>query len=129
MVIRKNMTNEQIYTYATELLKAFDDMANLSLPVKVAFYLQKNMDSIVEMGRDIEKNRTEILAKHGTLNEETQNYEFEADKIETVNQEILDLLALEQEVKYNAIPLEWLEDVKLTNAQVSAFSYMISEEE
>jgi hypothetical protein len=129
MVIRKNMTNQEIYQHASELFTAFEDFSNSPLPVKVLFYLQKNVDKIVEMGKEIEKSRTNIFEKYGTLDEEKQVYTFENDKVEIANQEILDLLALEQEVKYNAIPLEWLDKVELTPKQVSAFSFMIQEEE
>lgn len=129
MVIRKNMTNNEIYNHANNLLSAFEDLANLSLPVKVHFYFQKNMDNVVKMAQDIEKSRTDILNKYGTLDEETQNYKFDNDVIEKVNQDILDLFSLEQEVKIHIIPMEWIEDMELTAKQVNAFSFMFGLEE
>lgn len=129
MVIRKNMTNNEIYNHANNLLSAFEDLANLSLPVKVHFYFQKNMDNVVKMAQDIEKSRTDILNKYGTLDEETQNYKFDNDVIEKVNQDILDLFSLEQEVKIHVIPMEWIEDMELTAKQVNAFSFMFGLEE
>ena len=124
MVIRKLMTNNDIYNHANNLLSAFEDVANLSLPVKVHFYFQKNMDFIVKMAQDIEKSRTEILDKYGTLDQETQTYKFEEADVEKVNQDMRDLFSLEQEVKIHVIPMEWIEDMELTAKQVNAFSFM-----
>lgn len=124
MVIRKLMTNNDIYNHANNLLSAFEDVANLSLPVKVHFYFQKNMDFIVKMAQDIEKSRTEILDKYGTLDQETQTYKFEEADVEKVNQDMMDLFSLEQEVKIHVIPMEWIEDIELTAKQVNAFSFM-----
>ena len=129
MVIRKNMTNNEIYTHANNLLSEFEDIASLSLPVKVHFYFQKNMDTVVKMAQDIDKSRTEILDKYGSIDPETQSYKFEDENVEKVNQDIMDLFSLEQEVKIHVIPLEWVEDMELTAKQVNAFTFMMDLEE
>ena len=129
MVIRKNMTNNEIYTHANSLLGEFEDIASLSLPVKVHFYFQKNMDTIVKMAQDIDKSRTEILDKYGSIDPETQNYKFDDENIEKVNQDIVDLFSLEQEVKIHVIPMEWVEDMELTAKQVNAFAFMMDMDE
>ena len=129
MVIRKNMTNNEIYTHANNLLSEFEDIASLSLPVKVHFYFQKNMDTVVKMAQDIDKSRTEILDKYGSIDPETQNYKFEDENVEKVNQDIVDLFSLEQEVKIHIIPLEWVENMELTAKQVNAFTFMMDLEE
>lgn len=129
MVIRKNMTNNEIYTYANNLLGEFEDIASLSLPVKVHFYFQKNMDTIVKMAQEIDKSRTEILDKYGSIDPETQNYKFDDEIVEKVNQDIMDLFSLEQEVKIYVIPMKWVEDMKLTAKQVNAFAFMVDIDE
>ena len=129
MVIRKNMTNNEIYTHANNLLGEFEDIASLSLPVKVHFYFQKNMDTVVKMAQDIDKSRTEILDKYGSIDPETQSYKFEEENVEKVNQDIMDLFSLEQEVKIHVIPLEWVENMELTAKQVNAFTFMMDLEE
>ena len=129
MVIRKNMTNNEIYTHANNLLSEFEDIASLSLPVKVHFCFQKNMDTVVKMAQDIDKSRTEILDKYGSIDPETQNYKFEDENVEKVNQDIVDLFSLEQEVKIHIIPLEWVENMELTAKQVNAFTFMMDLEE
>lgn len=129
MVIRKNMTNEEIYMHATALNAAFEEMSNVVMPVKVHFYFQKNMTNIISMAQDLEKARMDIMQKYGTLDEETRTYKFEDDKIAQANQDIIDLFSVEQEVKINAIPLEWLDTLELTAQQINAFSFMIADEE
>ena len=128
MVIRKTMTNNEIYVYATNLLEAFENIAELKMPVKVHFYFQKNMDTIVAMAQDIEKSRNEVLQKYGTLDEETHNYKFADEDMDKVNSDITDLFSLEQEVKVHVIPMEWVENMELTAKQVAAFSFMFEEE-
>ena len=87
------------------------------------------MNSIVDMGQDIEKARMEIVEKYGNLNENGRSYNIPEDKIEQANQDISDLFSLEQEVKVHTFPLEWLDGIELDAKQVNAFSFMIDDEE
>jgi hypothetical protein len=127
MAITKTMSNIDIYNTASMLLEAFKD--EMSLPVKVNFYLQKNMNGIVEMAKEIDKTRMEIVQKYGELDEESGNYTFKEDVIDTVNKELADLFSLEQDVKINQIELDWFGSVELSSAQMAAIMYMIKEEE
>lgn len=127
MAITKTMSNIDIYNIASMLLEAFKD--EMSLPVKVNFYLQKNMNGIVEMAKEIDKTRMEIVQKYGELDEESGNYTFKEDVIDTVNKELADLFSLEQDVKINQIELDWFGSVELSSAQMAAIMYMIKEEE
>lgn len=123
----KTMTNLEIYNYASMLMSAFKE--ELTLPVKVNFYLQKNTNTMVEAGKEIEKTRMEIIQRYGSQSEDGQSFEVTADNIEAVNKELEDLFALEQEIKINEISLEAFANVELTTAQVAAIAFMIKEEE
>lgn len=125
--ITKNMSNIDIYNNANMLLDAFKE--EMSLPVKVNFYLQKNMNAIVEMAKEIDKTRIEIIQKYGKPESDTGNYTFEEDVIETVNKELADLFDLEQEVKINLIELDWFGSVELSSVQMASIMFMIKEEE
>lgn len=125
MVKYEEMTNGKIYELATTLINNFND--DIVLPVKVNFYLQKNMNSLIEMGREIETSRMEILNKYGELDEEGQQYHFEPDKMEKATSEIKDLMDLTQEVKINTIELDSFNDIQLTRKQISAISFMIED--
>lgn len=123
----KTMTNLEIYAYADALMNAFKE--EITLPVKVNFYLQKNMTRMIEAGKEVEKTRMEIIQKYGTPTEDGQNIEVSADMVETVNKELEDLFALEQEIKVNEISLEAFDGIDLTSAQVGAIAFMIKDEE
>lgn len=123
----KAMTNLEIYAYANALMDAFKE--EITLPVKVNFYLQKNMTRMIEAGKEIEKARMDIIQKYGTPTEDGQNIEVSADMVETVNKELEDLFALEQEIKVNEIALDAFDGIDLTSAQVAAISFMIKDEE
>ncbi len=123
----KTMTNLEIYAYANGLMDSFKE--EMTLPVKVNFYLQKNMTRMIEAGKEIEKARMDIIQKYGTLTEDGQNIEVPADMVETVNKELEDLFALEQEIKVNEIALDAFDGIDLTSAQVAAITFMIKDEE
>lgn len=117
MISRKMMTNLEIYNKANSLLSTFENIENISLPVKVHFYFQKNMETLVNMARELEQQRINILNR------------LKDKDMEEKNKSITDLFSLEQEVKYYTFPIEWLENIELTAKQVQAFSFMIEEEE
>lgn len=121
----KTMTNGEIYNIATILGKAFEDNSQ-TLPVKVNFYFQKNKATLVALAQEVDKARVEILQKHGTLNEETNQFEFEGDVAQTVVQELNDLLSLEQEVNIYTVNIDSFGDnLTLTTGQMEALMFMI----
>lgn len=122
MKITKTMNNLDIYNSAIAIVENFKE--DLNLPVKVNFYLQKNITSMIEMGKEIEQTRESIINKY-----KNESGEISEDKIEEANKEITDLFNLEQEVSFNSLKLEWFEDINLSTQQVVAISYMIEEEE
>ena len=121
----KKMTNSEIYNIATVLGKAFEDEKQV-LPVKVNFYMQKNRSTLVALAQEIEKARVAILEKHGTLNEETNQFEFANDVAQTVVQELNDLLSLEQDVNIYTVNIDSFGDeLTLTTGQMEALMFMI----
>ena len=121
MVVRKNMSNLVIYNKANALLQEFSQLEDMILPVKVHFYLQKNMEKIVSMAQELEKQRMAIIEKYNITSESKQ----ESEALEQANKDIEELFSLEQEVKVYMLPLEWLEEVELNSKQVQAFSFML----
>lgn len=126
-MIRKNMTNGEIYSIATEVAKNITGL-DLSLPVRVNFYLQKNTKEIMDIARDIESNRDAILDKYGKRNEDG-SYQVNDGELDQLNRELGDLFDLEQEVKIYEIDLAAFDGVSLTTSQVNAMTFMIKEEE
>jgi hypothetical protein len=132
MVIRKTMKNTEIYNTATALSELFNEMtqSEMKFPVKVNFYFQKNMNSLIAMARELEEERSNIIMKYGKPSEENPDQiTINPEDLEVANKELNDLFSLEQEVVINAIELDWFEGINMTPQQVIAITFMIKDEE
>lgn len=119
------LTNNQIYTYATELASAFQDSTQ-KFPIKVNFYLQKNKETLLAMAQDIEKTRIDLLSNYGELDAETNRFTINPDKMEIAAKELEDLFNLEQEVNIYTVSIDSFgDDVVLTTGQMEALLFMI----
>ena len=128
----KTLKNGEIFEMATKLIEAFQkdtESGEKTYPIKVLFYLRKNMKTLTELAQDIEKARVEIIKRYGTPSEENpEQYQFETqEKIEAANKEFEELFGLEQEVTIYTIPLEAFNDMELTEKQMDAVMEMIEE--
>ena len=121
------LTNGQIYDYTSELMQEFYD-ESLKLPIKMNFYLQKNKKILFELAQEIEKSRIEIANNYGELDEETQQYQVPADKVEAASRDLNELFSIEQDVNIYKINIDSLsDDFVLTTAQMEAIMFMIEE--
>lgn len=119
------LTNNQIYTYATDLAAVFQD-TNQKFPVKVNFYLQKNKETLMAMAQDIEKARLDLLSNYGELDQETNKFTIYPDKMEIAAKELEDLFNLEQEVNIYKVNIDSFgDDLSLTTGQMEALLFMI----
>jgi tRNA G26 N,N-dimethylase Trm1 len=121
----KTMTNGEIYSIANAMQKAFEDSTQ-RLPVKVNFYMQKNKATLIALAQEVEKSRVEILQKYGTLNEETNQFEFKNEDAQTVVAELNELFSIEQEVNIYTVDIDSFgEAITLTTEQMEALMFMI----
>lgn len=97
-------------------------------PVKVFFYLQKNMQAILSLQQEVQKYYQDIVQKYqdGEPTEDGQ-ITIQSDKIEIANKEINELLALPQEVNIYPISLEAFGDISLTAEEMQIIMPMIAE--
>lgn len=121
------LTNNEIYNYANALAKEFAD-SELKLPIKINFYLQKNIQELMGLAQYIEQQRVSIAQEFGTLNEESGNYDIPGDKINEATDKLRDLFDLTQDVTIYKVKLEDFNDIELTTAQMQALLFMIEEE-
>lgn len=121
------LTNLEIYTTAQALMENIT--TDINLPVKVGFYIQKNMKKMTELAQEIEKSRMEIFDKYGEKDEENNQYKFDKNVQEQVQKELNDLFDLTQDVKTNMLELDWFDDIDLNANQIAAISYMITDDE
>ena len=119
------LTNNEIYNFATRLQEEFQDSTQ-KLPVKVNFYLQKNKNTLLALGQDIEKARMEIVQNYGEMNEETQQFIVPPEKIADAAKELEELFNLEQEVQIYTVKIDnFSDDISLTTGQMEAIMFMI----
>ena len=121
------LTNLEIYTTAQALMESIT--TDINLPVKVGFYIQKNMKKMTELAQEIEKSRMDIFDKYGEKDEENNQYKFDKSVQEQVQKELNDLFDLTQDVKTNMLELDWFDDIDLNANQIAAISYMITDDE
>lgn len=121
------LTNLEIYTTAQALMENI--ATDINLPVKVGFYIQKNMKKMTELAQEIEKSRMEIFDKYGEKDEEKNQYKFDKSVQEQVQKELNDLFDLTQDVKTNMLELDWFDDIDLNANQIAAISYMIADDD
>lgn len=121
------LTNLEIYTTAQALMENIT--TDINLPVKIGFYIQKNMKKMTELAQEIEKSRMEIFDKYGEKDEENNQYKFDKSVQEQVQKELNDLFDLTQDVKTNMLELDWFDDIDLTANQIAAISYMIADDD
>lgn len=130
MIKRKMMSNLDIYNTANSLAEYVRDNKDVVLPVKVNFFLQKNMNELIKMAQEIEESRVEIIKKYGTPDENNPEQYFVPDENQAeATKELEDLFALEQEVPVNMLKLDWFDNVNLSGQQVASLAYMIDDEE
>ena len=122
------LTNLQIYNYANALLEEFGAGCDITLPVKINFFLQKNIQTLTTLGKEVENARLAIVQQYGELNEEGTAYIIPADKIEAASNELNDLLNLEQDVLIRTFKIESFDNVDLTYKQMNALMFMIDDE-
>lgn len=122
------LKNSEIYNYANALAQEFGQQ-EVKLPLKVNFYLQKNLKELVTLAQDIEQQRVAIAQEYGTLNEETQQYEIPPENINSATRKLDELFNLTQDVKIYKVKLDAFGDINISNSQMQALLIMIDDEE
>lgn len=119
------MTNEQIYTYAIKLSKL--NLDNIKLPIKISFFLQKNIQKIVEAGQEVEQAKFKIVEQFGEYDSNLDQYFIPSDRATIAQSELSDLLNLEQDLNIHMFKLDDFDNVELTYSQLSDIMFMIEE--
>lgn len=114
----------KIYTYATNLT-AFK--LEQKLPVRINFFLQKNIRIIQELANEIDAEKIAIGQQFGELNKEGTSYQILPNNMAAAQQELNDLFALEQEVDIHMFKLDDFDGIEMTMEQLSAIMFMIEE--
>lgn len=118
------LRNQQIYDAAIKLA-SFEIEGKI--PVKINFFLQKNIQTLAAAGEEIEKARQKVISEFGQINEEGTHFIVPPEKLNEAQQELNDLFGLEQELNIHTFKLDDFEGINLTYQQLSAIMFMIEE--
>ena len=119
------LTNNKIYLYATNL--ASFNIEQKIMPVRINFFLQKNIQEITKLAQEIDTAKISIAQQFGVLNEEGTTYSIPPENMAAAQQELNDLFNLEQEVNIHIFKLDDFDGIELTYQQLSAIMFMIEE--
>lgn len=122
------LTNNEIYNYTNNLAEQFSN-STMKLPIKINFYLQKNLSELYTLAQDIEKQRVEIIQEYGSYDEESQQYNIPKEKISEASKKIDELFNLTQDVKIYKVKLDDFGNIDFTSGQMQALLFMIKDEE
>lgn len=120
------ITNQEIYLIANNLATNFVEI-NTYIPVKVNFFMQKNIEKITAAAQDIEKARLDIAKHYGVLSEDGQRYEIPDDKTDAVAEEMKNLFSLEQDLDIKTFKIDDFGAAEFTPPQLSAIMFMIED--
>lgn len=119
------MKNKQIYECNKKLM-VFND-CDMRMPVRINFYLQKNIRLIQEAAEEIDRARLSIGAQFGTINAAGTGYDVPLENMAAANKELQDLFDLEQDLNIHMFKLDDFNGIELTYQQMSAIIFMIEE--
>lgn len=118
------LTNQQIYNYAT-ILNNWNPQ--VKLPIKVNFFLQKNIQTLISAAQEINQMRISIAQLYGVQTEKNGIYIIPEEKRAEVAKDLEDLFSLEQDLNIKTIKLEYFENIELTMDQLAPILFMIEE--
>lgn len=121
------LQNSVIYKSYMDLNKEFGLNCEIKMPIKINFFLQKNIKLLGDMVREIEDSRVRIAKTYGELNSDGTAYEIKDEHKDMVQKELNDLFALTQDVSLHIFKLEDFEGLEFTFAQMNALMFMIEE--
>lgn len=118
-------SNQSIYSITQDL--SFLDNLDIRMPVRIGFYLKKNVQTFKNAAQEIEEARISLCEAFGEYNSETNYYRVPTEKVEELNKELNDLLTLEQELPIHIFKIEDFDGIELSLQQISALMPMIEE--
>lgn len=120
------LSNQEIYTHTQQLSAHYGASCELKLPVRITFFLQKNMNTLMALAQEIEAAKMEIAQKNGTPSD-NGGYIIDQEKIVEVNAQLQELFSLQQDVPIHIFKLEDFDGLEFTFAQMNALMFMIEE--
>lgn len=118
------LTNQKIYDTAIALSSFSIDG---KMPVRINFFLQKNIQILRAAAEEIEEARLKIAQDFGELNKDGTQFVIPPEKMLEARKELNDLFNLEQDLSIHIFKLEDFDGIDLTYQQLSNIMFMIEE--
>lgn len=118
------LTNQKIYDAAI-VLSSFS--IDGKIPVKINFFLQKNIQTLAAAAEEIEAARLKVAQDFGELNEDGTQFIVPPEKLLEARKELSDLFNLEQDLNIHIFKLDDFDGINLTYQQLSSIMFMIEE--
>lgn len=118
------LTNQKIYNTAMALSSFSIDG---KMPVRINFFLQKNIQILIAAAEEIEEARLKIAQDFGELNQDGTQFVIPPEKMLEARKELNDLFNLEQDLSIHIFKLEDFDGIDLTYQQLSNIMFMIEE--
>lgn len=119
------MKNIDISNNFANMEQAFSNCQTY-FPAKIGFKIQKNIQNLYILVKEIDAAK-ELIGKHyGTKKE--QGYLINQDKMEEAQKELNDLMDVDQNVDLLYLKLSEIENISFTLDQIKALSFMIVNE-
>lgn len=120
------ITNENIIQFAEKLQVNFSDKSKY-IPMKIGFAIQKNLNTLIDLAREIEESKMEIGREFGILQADG-GYQIPPENMDKVSQELNDLSKFEQDVPIKTVLYSDIESIEFTMPQVNAIMFMIEDD-
>lgn len=117
--------NQDIYAIAQDISKL--DELEIKMPVRIGFYLKKNIQIFKNAAQEIEATRFSLCERFGELNSETNYFVVPEEKVEALNKELEDLFSLEQDLPIHIFKIQDFDGIELSFQQISILTPMIEE--
>lgn len=121
------VVNNKIIREIAQKLVNLSISLEVCLPIRIGFYLSKNIQTIQNAYEEIERARLSIGERFGVPNNRGTGYDILPENIEIAQSELNDLLNLEQDLNIHMFKLSDFNGIELTFEQLSAIIFMIEE--
>ena len=118
------LTNNEIYNYAINLVNWKPE---IKFPIKVNFFLQKNIQTILSAAQEIEIAKTNIAKEYGDLVNDCGTYLVPEERRSAAARDLAELFSISQDIQIHKLKLNDFENIELTLDQLAPIFFMIEE--
>ncbi len=121
------LSNKDILEILNNYDKNFNESLTINLPIKIGYYIQKNIRKLKNIKVDIDKMLVYIGEKYGTLEED--GYVIKPENMTHAQKELDNLYGITQEINIDTISLnDFPNDLFINMNQLDTLMFMIKEE-